>query len=194
MKRFFALFVVLIFMVSAMCIPVFAAGLYQLDGYPEMSGEVYFRDFYLDYLEFGYYDIDLYNSENELIASSVSPWHYSSPFDFDYVTVVQILFNGQSVDDRYEICIAGGSDHLVEVINPVHSFVDDPFAQKLTIVFEPVSGSSSPVGLSSVVTSNMLSGVFDQIVALIPVSLGALIAFVGIRKGISFLQQIMHSA
>ena len=194
MKRFFALFVVLIFMVSAMCIPVFAAGLYQLEGHPEMNGSVYFWDFYLDYLEFGYYDIDLYNSENELIASSVSPWHYSSPFDFVYVPVVQTLFNGQSVDDRYEICIAGGSDHLVEVSNPVHSFADDPFARKLTIVFKPVSGSSSPVGLSSVVTSDMLSGALGQIVALLPAAVVCIVAFVGIRKGISFLQQIMHSA
>ena len=48
--------------------------------------------------------------------------------------------------------------------------------------------------LSSVVTSQMISGVLDEMVGLLPVVLPTMIGFIGLRKGISFLQGILHSA
>lgn len=49
-------------------------------------------------------------------------------------------------------------------------------------------------GLASVVTGEMLSGVLDEIVALLPVVIPVMIGFIALRKGISFLQGVLHSA
>lgn len=48
--------------------------------------------------------------------------------------------------------------------------------------------------LSSVVTSNMLSGVLQEIVGLLPVVIPALLGFIAIRKGISFVIGNMRKA
>lgn len=49
-------------------------------------------------------------------------------------------------------------------------------------------------GLASVVTGEMLSGVLDEVVALLPVCIPVMIGFIALRKGISFIQTILHSA
>lgn len=49
-------------------------------------------------------------------------------------------------------------------------------------------------GLSSVVTAEMLGGVLDEVVALLPVCIPVMISFIALRKGISFVQGILHSA
>lgn len=48
--------------------------------------------------------------------------------------------------------------------------------------------------LSEVVTSGMLEGVLDEIVGLLPIVIPVLIGFIGLRKGISFVRSILHSA
>lgn len=48
--------------------------------------------------------------------------------------------------------------------------------------------------LSSIVTADMISGVLDQVVGLLPVVLPAMITFIGLRKGISWLQSMLQSA
>ena len=48
--------------------------------------------------------------------------------------------------------------------------------------------------LDSVITSEMLEGVLDEIVSLLPVCIPVLIGFIGLRKGIAFVQSILHSA
>lgn len=48
--------------------------------------------------------------------------------------------------------------------------------------------------LSKVVTSGMLEGVLDEIVGLLPIVIPVLIGFIGLRKGISFVRSILHSA
>ena len=49
-------------------------------------------------------------------------------------------------------------------------------------------------GLASIVTADMLGGVLDEIVALLPTIIPVMIGFIGLRKGISFLQGVLHSA
>lgn len=49
-------------------------------------------------------------------------------------------------------------------------------------------------GLSTVVTAEMLSGVLDEVVALLPVCIPVMIGFIALRKGIGFIQSILHSA
>ena len=48
--------------------------------------------------------------------------------------------------------------------------------------------------LSSIVTAEMLSGVLNEVVGLLPVIIPVMIGFIGLRKGISFLQGVLHSA
>jgi hypothetical protein len=48
--------------------------------------------------------------------------------------------------------------------------------------------------LSEVVTANMMNGVLDQIVGLLPVVMPVLVGFIGLRKGIAFVRSILHSA
>ena len=48
--------------------------------------------------------------------------------------------------------------------------------------------------LSSIVTADMLNGVLTQITGLLPVVLPVMVTFIGLRKGISFLQGVLHSA
>ena len=49
-------------------------------------------------------------------------------------------------------------------------------------------------GLSDVVTSGMLEGVLDEIIGLLPIVIPVLIGFIGLRKGVAFVQSILHSA
>lgn len=44
------------------------------------------------------------------------------------------------------------------------------------------------------VTSGMLEGVLDEVVALVPIVLPTVIGFIGIRKGIAFVKSALQSA
>lgn len=57
-----------------------------------------------------------------------------------------------------------------------------------------MSGESATTALSGVVTANLLQGVFDEIVALLPVCIPVMVSFIAIRKGISFVRGILKSA
>lgn len=48
--------------------------------------------------------------------------------------------------------------------------------------------------LQGIITAEMVSGVLDEIVGLLPVIIPVMIGFIGLRKGISFLQGVLHSA
>lgn len=48
--------------------------------------------------------------------------------------------------------------------------------------------------LKTVVTADMLGGVLDEVVGVLPVCIPVLITFIALRKGISFIQSILHSA
>ena len=48
--------------------------------------------------------------------------------------------------------------------------------------------------LASVVTPDMMSGVMNEVLGLLPVVLPVMVGFIGLRKGVSFIQSILHSA
>lgn len=48
--------------------------------------------------------------------------------------------------------------------------------------------------LKTVVTAEMLGGVLDEVVGVLPICIPVLITFIALRKGISFVQSILHSA
>lgn len=48
--------------------------------------------------------------------------------------------------------------------------------------------------LQGIVTADMIGGVLDELVGLLPVIIPTMIGFIGLRKGISFIQSVLHSA
>lgn len=48
--------------------------------------------------------------------------------------------------------------------------------------------------LSKVVTADLLQGVLDEIIGLLPVVIPVMVGFIALRKGIGFVQSILHSA
>ena len=48
--------------------------------------------------------------------------------------------------------------------------------------------------ISGVVTSGMLQGVLDEVISLLPLCIPAVIGFIAIRKGISFLIGMLRRA
>lgn len=57
-----------------------------------------------------------------------------------------------------------------------------------------VATGTTPTGLADVVTAEMMGGVLDEVVALLPVCIPVMIGFIALRKGISFISAILHSA
>lgn len=48
--------------------------------------------------------------------------------------------------------------------------------------------------LSGVVTAEMMNGVLNEVVGVLPVTIPVMVSFTGLRKGISFVQSVLHSA
>lgn len=63
----------------------------------------------------------------------------------------------------------------------------------LTLVAASATGEAAGV-LSKVVTQEMMSGVLDEIIGVLPVCLPVMITFIGIRKGISFVTGVLRAA
>lgn len=54
--------------------------------------------------------------------------------------------------------------------------------------------ATTATNLSTVVTAEMMNGVFDQIISLLPVCIPVMVSFIALRKGISFVRSVLHSA
>ena len=48
--------------------------------------------------------------------------------------------------------------------------------------------------LKDIVTAEMLNGVLSEITGLLPIVIPVMITFIAIRKGIAFVQNVLHSA
>lgn len=59
---------------------------------------------------------------------------------------------------------------------------------------ESGAAAAAATVLSEVVTSQMVGGVLDEVVGLLPIILPAMIGFVAIRKGVSFVLGMLRSA
>lgn len=67
------------------------------------------------------------------------------------------------------------------------------------LVMAPVVRASQAVSsaagkISGVVTADMMNGVLDEVIGLLPVCIPVMISFIGLRKGISFIQSVLHAA
>lgn len=55
--------------------------------------------------------------------------------------------------------------------------------------------STTPTSkLADVVTANQLNGVLTEVTGLLPVVIPVMVSFIALRKGIGFLQSVLHSA
>lgn len=59
---------------------------------------------------------------------------------------------------------------------------------------EPTIAAVPDSTLSQAVSASSISAVLDQVLDLLPVVVGCIVGFVAIRKGLSFLESILHSA
>lgn len=58
-----------------------------------------------------------------------------------------------------------------------------------------VATASAATGkIASVVTADMMGGVLDEVIALLPVCIPVMISFIGLRKGVSFISSVLHAA
>lgn len=53
---------------------------------------------------------------------------------------------------------------------------------------------ASSAVLAKVVTTEMLTGVLSEVTSLLPTTIPVMITFIGIRKGIAFVQSMLHAA
>ncbi|MBQ9354226.1 MAG: hypothetical protein IJT84_00915 [Clostridia bacterium] len=58
----------------------------------------------------------------------------------------------------------------------------------------PALAADGTTSLSTIVTSDMIKGVFDQVYGLLPTLLPAIVGFIALRKGWSFLKGEIYSA
>lgn len=56
------------------------------------------------------------------------------------------------------------------------------------------TGATVTTVLSGIVKADMLQGVLSEITGILPVVIPVMITFIAVRKGISFLRNILHSA
>ena len=99
--------------------------------------------------------------------------------------------NPVSYDFTQGYYISPEGDKYYPLSRYVYSFeMTDP----VKFTFHDNDNTSLNPGLSSVVTQELLSGGLDEVVALLPVVIPVMIGFIGLRKGISFLQSVLHSA
>ena len=68
-----------------------------------------------------------------------------------------------------------------------------PASEPTVPALEP-STPASTTDLAKIVSSENLSSVFDEVKALLPVVCVVIVGYIGLRKGISFLQSVLHSA
>ena len=71
------------------------------------------------------------------------------------------------------------------VTDDVFSFIE------CSVALMPVSSTSS---LSEIVSADMMGGALDQIVALLPIAIVAVVCYIGLRKGISWFQDVLRGA
>ncbi len=64
----------------------------------------------------------------------------------------------------------------------------------LPLILASAAPSQTTGQIANVVTSGMMQGVLDEVIALLPVCIPVMISFIGLRKGISFIQSVLHAA
>lgn len=136
-------------------------------------------------------------SYNILISTSDSEWRVQAdapieivyaPYDDGDLSVESFWSGTASFTDFGETASA---EFVLACEDGLSLFVCELLSDGVTITFTPLI--NDPV-LSNVVTPEMLNESIDEIIQLLPITLIAIACFIGIRKGISYLQSILYQA
>ena len=57
-----------------------------------------------------------------------------------------------------------------------------------------LAASTTAGKIAGVVTADMMQGVLDEVIGLLPVCIPVMTSSIGLRKGISFIQSVLHAA
>ena len=201
MKRFFVLFVAVLFCASVLVVPVFASDPteYVFEFMPDIA-------LYRDYVftregEKAFYEGRLPEGTYNAFIFSDGGW---LPFGISPVTVqysmedvqygFRYCFTDVSFADgsRITFLVADTYDLIGASVFVVYSFEGRVALDGLMFKLVPVGGSS--VSISDYVSSDILSGVLDNVLALVPACLFVVISYLGIRKAVVFLRDVLHAA
>lgn len=190
-RRFVSLFMVLILAVPLLLVGVSAAGdvpaqyVFQYDletglfccPFVMASGSYKFSFFGVD---FGVIDIVYESSSDGLLMSyHVIPLDDTSTLEFG-VSSLDFVGVGSFID----VVLDGA---------PLRLDPDQASDPLFLMVFVPVSQDSFE-GLGSFLSTDSFSVAMDEILILIPVVLGVTVSYIGIRKGIAWLMQVLRNS
>lgn len=193
MKHKLIVFLSFILIVSILAVPAFAAdsSVYEFHFVGTSS------DAHLFSLENvvpeGFYVISFYSPSFGMVFDSLEPVEISYAYnaDNDFLLNYQsfssalFLYEGENIEFEFGLFTDKSSYSFAGIgLNVQEGFFED-----VILTLTPVSPS-----LSAVVNSDMMSGVLDEIVALLPAVLAVIVGFIAIRKGVSFIRGIVSGA
>ena len=92
------------------------------------------------------------------------------------------------------LAVAGERLQGVSTSTKISAVVMSAPVLALPVFADGEEAASTSTALSSIVTSQMISGVLDEVIGLLPTILPVMIGFIALRKGISFVLNMLHSA
>ena len=188
MKRKFFIFLSVIFILSMISVPAFATGSLVFAGSTAGSWE-YTDSRHFDF-EPGYYQLFFYTNnigqhDCRLLLETVDPVYLDYlPFG-PHTISVDFLVHDDSyshIDGLYFFSDGNGSNRFWLAVSGKEYQNSDTVTLYVSRVPAP------PVSITDFVSSDMMSGVLDQVVSMLPVVLVVIIGFIAVRKGISFLR------
>lgn len=176
MRRIFPVLVSLVLVFSLIAVPAWAAEPFVFE-YDD-SFEAWVSS--VDSIPSGSYNLTIVDRDSSF--SSISP------FDLNFERAEDsggnaIFYASSSVD------FEGGFLPTVQVVySDGLSIIGCEGVGSVTAVYYLIPCVDEAPSLSGVIDSEMMSGVLDQVVSLLPVVLVTIVAFIATRKGISFLR------
>lgn len=213
MKRFFALSMVFC-LLMALCIPSLASGVSAADTYVfermpdvalfsnryEFILQEFYSDLYLIYEGFlpeGSYMLEFSDSSDSLFYLDLYPLEYfyadgalvtpAVCYDFAVTPPDGVLLDLSVAVTFYYFEAFDFTVCSLSLENDEGSFLLTPDFLFVT----PVVSSS---GLVSSLNSDLISGIFTQILGLLPVTLGFLVSVFGLRKAIAFVVGVLRNS
>lgn len=155
-------------------------GEYSLTGELVLDGHVY--SYVSEPVDLAYVDdltFNVYLDGERYDSFLVDRW--SDTFDFEYLDYPS-CYVSFDLSSYSEFCGLSDFSHSIKLTGDQ------------TDMDLPVSRPVSPSGFFDFVTSDTMSGALDPLVSLLPVVLGAVVVYIGIRKGIAWISDILHGA
>lgn len=151
-------------------------------------------DFYYFAFEYAFYSErsgTLFVSEGDIYVL-FDTWneHFTDKYPESYLDFDEIISSSTYYLDHGVIYLPFSCTQDMVILGSYEISLT-PFSNSET---EPTVPAVSDSTLSQAVSASSISAVLDQVLDLLPVVVGCIVGFVAIRKGLSFLESILHSA